>query len=41
VHRFPWIALLNLLPIAGFAVAWSLHRPPAHPTGWVPEGSSG
>ena len=41
VHRFPWIALLNLLPIAGFAVAWSLHRPPARPTGPVPEGSSG
>ena len=41
VHRFPWIALLNLLPIAGFAVAWSLHRPPARPTGPVPEGLSG
>ena len=40
VHRFPWIALINLLPIACFAVAWSLHRPPAHPTGSVPEGSS-
>jgi Zn-dependent protease len=41
MHRFPWIALLNLLPIAGFAVAWCLHRPPARPTGPVPEGSSG
>jgi hypothetical protein len=37
----PWIALINLLPVACFAVAWSLHRPPAHPTGPVPEGSSG
>src|SRR5262245_60505585 len=40
VYRFPWIALLNLLPIAGFAVAWPLHRPPARPAGPVPEGSS-
>jgi hypothetical protein len=41
VHRLPRIALLNLLPIAGFAVAWSLSRSPARPTGPVPEGSSG
>jgi hypothetical protein len=37
----PWIALINALPIACFAVAWSLHRSPARPTGPVPEGSSG
>jgi hypothetical protein len=41
VYRFPWIALLNLLPIGGCAVAWSLHRPPARPTRPVPEGTSG
>ena len=37
----PWIALINLLPIACFVVAWSLSRSPARPTGPVPEGSSG
>jgi hypothetical protein len=31
----------DLVAIAGFAVAWSLHRPPARPTGPVPEGSAG
>ena len=37
----PWFALINVLPIACFAVAWSLHRPQARPTGPVPAGSSG
>ena len=41
VHRFPFIALLNLLPIAGFAIAWSLGTSRARPARSVPEGSSG
>ena len=40
-HGFPYIALINLLPIACFVVAWSLHRPMARPAGPAPDGSTG
>ena len=41
MHSFPFIALLNLLPIACFTASWSLHPPRDTPRRPIPEGSSG
>jgi hypothetical protein len=41
MHSFPFIALLNLLPIACFTASWSLHPPRDRPARPIPECSSG
>jgi hypothetical protein len=41
MHSFPFIALLNLLPIACFTASWSLHSPRDRPARPIPDASSG
>jgi hypothetical protein len=40
IHGFPFIALINLLPIACFAASWCLHPPRTGPARPVPYGAS-
>jgi hypothetical protein len=41
MHSFPFIALLNLLPIACFTASWSLHPPRDRPARPIPDASAG